>query len=84
MVSLEPHVRRAWLGVVPLTAGSKFPNGYVQYQQGKEHFILLRPSDPNIRQRDGFLEVLAPPAMPKLGFDSHAGWFAYQMPRACW
>jgi hypothetical protein len=68
------------IGVVPLTpAQSKFPNGYVMYQQGREQSIALRPVDPNIRQRDGFLEILAPPAFPKLGFDSHAGWFAYQM-----
>jgi hypothetical protein len=68
------------IAVVPLTAGSKFPNGYVMYQQGKEHSILLQPADASIRARDGFLEILAPPAFPKLGFDSHAGWFAYQMP----
>lgn len=24
--------------------------------------------------------MLGPPAQPKLGFDSHAGWFAYAMP----
>jgi hypothetical protein len=72
--------RPGGIGVVPLAGGSKYPNGYVMYQQGKEHVIALRPSDPNIRQRDGFIEVLAPPAFPKLGFDSMAGWFAYQMP----
>jgi hypothetical protein len=68
------------IGVVPLSGGSKYPNGYVMYQQGKDNVIALRPSDPNIRQRDGFIEVLAPPAFPKLGFDSMAGWFGYQMP----
>lgn len=69
------------IGVVPLTpALGKFPQGYVMYQQGRESVMALRPSDPNIRPRDGFLEILAPPAFPKLGFDSHAGWFAYQMP----
>lgn len=67
------------IAVVPLSAGSKFPNGYVMYQQGKENVIALRPVDPNIRQRGDFMEVLAAPAFPKLGFDSHAGWFAYQM-----
>jgi len=88
-VSLEPRTWCHWsrtfaptggIGVVPLTpALSKYPNGYVMYQQGGENAILLRPVDPNIRARDGFLEVLAPPAFPKLGFDAHAGWFAYQM-----
>ncbi len=87
------HERKSWchwsrtfalhggIGVVPLTpALSKFPHGYVMYQQGKDNAILLRPSDPNIRARDGFLEIVGPPAFPKLGFDAHAGWFAYQMP----
>lgn len=68
------------IGVVPLSPGSKFPHGYVMYQPGRDLAILLRPADPNIRARDGFIEVLGPPAYPKLGFDSHAGWFAYQMP----
>lgn len=69
------------IGVVPLTpALSKYPNGYVMYEQGTVPTIQLRPVDPNVRARDGFLEVLAPPAFPKLGFDAHAGWFAYQMP----
>jgi hypothetical protein len=30
--------------------------------------------------RDGFLEIVAPPAFPKLGIDSYAGWFAYVRP----
>ncbi|MBI4625360.1 MAG: hypothetical protein HY736_19345 [Verrucomicrobia bacterium] len=67
------------IGVVPLSSSGKFPHGYVMYQPGKESAILLRPTDPNIRQREGFIEVLGPPAFPKLGFDSFAGWFAYQM-----
>lgn len=69
------------IAVVPLTpALGKFPNDYVMYQQGRESAIILRPVDPKIRARDGFLEILGPPAYPKLGFDSHAGWLAYQMP----
>ncbi len=69
------------IGVVPLTPETRrFPNGWVMYDQGDEHAILLRPADPNVRQRGNFLEVLAPTRFPKLGFDSHAGWFAYVMP----
>jgi hypothetical protein len=66
------------IAVVPLTPDrSKFPHGYVLYRDGA---IQIRPVDPNIRVRDGFLEVLGVPAEPKLGLDAHAGWFAYQMP----
>ncbi len=67
------------IGVVPLTPFSKYPNGYVMYNMSAGNAIMPRPVDPNVRARDGFLEILGPPAFPKLGFDSQAGWFAYQM-----
>ncbi|MDP6442276.1 MAG: hypothetical protein QGG36_20705 [Pirellulaceae bacterium] len=63
--------------VIPLTANSRFPNKYVMYEDGDK--INIRPTDPNIRVRDGFLEILATPKEPKLGMDSYAGWFAYFM-----
>ena len=31
-------------------------------------------------ERDGFLEILAPPRKPKLGFDTYAGWLGYALP----
>lgn len=65
----------AW---VPLTEPSRFPSKYVMYETMDK--ILNRPKDPHIVLRDGFVEILAAPAQPKLGFDSHAGWFAYQAP----
>lgn len=69
------------IGVVPLTPETKrFPTGYIMYQPGAEPSILFRPTDPNIRQRGQFLEVLGPTKYPKLGFDSNAGWFAYVLP----
>lgn len=69
------------IGVVPLTPDTeRFPNGWIMYDQGQDPSILLKPTDPNVRQRGLFLEVLAPTKFPKLGFDSHAGWFAYVMP----
>lgn len=72
--------RHGGIGVVPLSGRSRYPNRYVMYQPAPESGILLRPVDPNIRLRDGFIEVLGSPRYPKLGFDSYAGWFAYQMP----
>ena len=63
--------------VIPLSKPSRFPNGYVMYGPGP--VINFRPEDPNIRIRDGFLEILAAPQYPKLGMDSYAGWFAYLM-----
>ena len=63
--------------LIPLTAPSRFPNSYVMYEDGDR--INIRPSDPNIRHRDGFLEITGVPRHPKLGMDSTAGWFAYLM-----
>ena len=63
--------------VIPLTKPSRFPHGYVMYGPGPT--INFRPEDPNIRIRDGFLEILAAPQYPKLGMDTYAGWFAYLM-----
>ncbi len=64
--------------VIPLTQQSRFPHGYVMYGP-RIRTINFRPEDPNIRVRDGFLEITAPPKLPKLGMDSYAGWFAYLM-----
>ncbi len=67
------------IAVVPLSKGSKYPNGYVMYQQGKDPVIALSPDDPAVVRKGEFIVVTGPPAFPKLGFDSYAGWFAYQM-----
>ena len=63
--------------LIPLTSPSRFPNRYVMYEDGDR--IHIRPDDPHIRQRDGFLEIFGVPRFPKLGMDSYAGWFAYLM-----
>ena len=69
------------IGVIPQTPDTRrFPTGFVMYDQGTEHAIILKPTDPNVRMRGNFLEVLGPTRQPKLGFDSNAGWFAYVMP----
>ncbi len=69
------------IGVIPQTPDTRrFPNGFVMYNQGEEHSIIVKPTDPNVRMRGNFLEVLGPTRQPKLGFDSNAGWFAYVMP----
>lgn len=57
---------------------SRFPSKYAMYEESA--IINVRNTDDQIRERDGFLEILAPPRKPKLGFDSHAGWLAYLMP----
>ena len=57
---------------------SRFPSKYAMYEDSA--IINVRNQDDLIRERDGFLEILAPPRKPKLGFDSYAGWLGYLMP----
>ncbi len=65
--------------VVPLgDRPSRFPSRYAMYEDGA--IINVRATDDRIRERDGFLEILAPPRKPKLGFDAYAGWLGYVMP----
>jgi len=64
--------------LIPLAGKSRFPSKYALYEEGAT--INVRPTDEQIRERDGFLEILSPPRKPKLGFDSQAGWLAYAMP----
>jgi hypothetical protein len=65
--------------VVPLgDRPSRFPSKYAMYEDSA--IINVRNADDRIRERDGFLEILAPPRKPKLGFDSNAGWLGYLMP----
>ena len=48
------------------------------YEEGS--LINMNPDDPNIRVRNGFLEILSAPRKPKLGMDSYAGIIAYLSP----
>jgi hypothetical protein len=66
------------IALIPLEGKSRFPSKYALYEEGG--LINVKATDANIRERDGFLEVLAAPRKPKLGFDSYAGWLAYVMP----
>jgi hypothetical protein len=62
---------------IPLSEHSRYPQHYVRYDG--PGLVNHNPKDPNIRSRDGFLEVLDTPQAPKLGMDSTVGWFAYAM-----
>lgn len=64
--------------VIPLEGQSRFPSKYAMYED--RGIINVANRDDLIRERDGFLEILAPPRKPKLGFDTKAGWLAYLMP----
>lgn len=70
--------RHGGVGIVPLTANSRFPKSYVQYGPGSA--IGFRPVDTAITRRGDFLVIRDIPQHPKLGFDSYAGWLGYLMP----
>ncbi|MBN8628822.1 MAG: hypothetical protein J0M17_25395 [Planctomycetes bacterium] len=57
---------------------SRFPSKYAMYEDSA--IINVRNVDEKICEREGFLEILAPPRKPKLGFDTYAGRLAYVMP----
>lgn len=63
--------------LIPLTSDSRFPKSYIMYGPKDVNAMFFQPVDPNIRVRDGFLEILGTPKYPKLGMDSTAGWFSY-------
>ena len=65
--------------VIPLgDRPSRFPSKYAMYEDSA--IINVRNKDEKIRERDGFLEILAPPRKPKLGFDATGGWLGYLTP----
>ena len=65
--------------VIPLgDRPSRFPSRYAMYEDSA--VINVKATDDRIRERDGFLEILAPPRKPKLGFDTYAGWLGYVLP----
>lgn len=64
--------------LIPLTSPSRFPKGYVMYEEGS--LINFAPDDPAIHVRERFLEIRSTPRKPKLGMDSYAGQIAYLSP----
>ncbi len=61
--------------VIPVTHPSRFPNSYVMYEP--DTAINFLPVDPNVRMRDGFIEIVGAPKYPKVGMDTFDGWMAY-------
>lgn len=65
------------IAVVPITpASSRYPKFYTMGEDQAR--VNQKPEDPMVRREGDFLIVDGPPAFPKLGFDSMAGWLAYQ------
>jgi hypothetical protein len=64
------------ISLTPLNSRSRYPKGYLIYGPG--NVMDYMPADePNIRVRQGILEILGPPARPKFVMDCAEGWLAY-------
>ncbi len=65
------------IAIVPITpSSSRYPKFYTMGEDQTR--VNQKPEDPMVRREGDFLIVDGPPAFPKLGFDSMAGWLAYQ------
>lgn len=65
------------VAIVPITpTSSRYPNFYTMGEDLLR--VNQKPADPMVRREGNFIIVDGPPAFPKLGFDSAAGWIAYQ------
>ena len=66
-------VRSGGIAFAPLAA-ERFPRGYAL----GDPVIDFHPApEPNVRIREGILELLCPPAKAKFNFDVEPGWLAY-------
>jgi hypothetical protein len=62
--------------LVPLNPQSRYPLGYIIYGPGD--VLDFRPKEePNLRIRNGILEIIGPPSRPKFAMDVAEGWLAY-------
>ena len=64
------------ISLTPLNPHSRYPMGYIIYGPGR--VMDYRPApEPNLRVRDGVLEILGPVSRPKFVMDCSEGWLAY-------
>lgn len=64
------------ISLTPLNPHSRYPKGYLMYGPGR--VMDFEPAgEPNIRTRDGILEIIGPPSRPKFVMDCSEGWLAY-------
>jgi len=61
--------------VIPLAGDRQYD--YIRFDHDG---VKKNPDDPNLRVRDGFVELLGPAKADKLGFDTKTDWFAYAEP----
>lgn len=69
-------VKGGGISLTPLNPHSRFPKGYLIY--GPRSVMDFKPADePNVRVRNGILEITGAPQRPKFVMDVSEGWLAY-------
>jgi hypothetical protein len=69
-------VKGGGISLTPLNPNSRYPKGYLVYGPG-EVMDFDPEEEPNIRTRDGILEIIGPPGRPKFVMDCDQGWLVY-------
>jgi hypothetical protein len=69
-------VKGGGISLTPLNPRSRFPKGYLIYGPGNVMDFLPK-EEPNIRTRNGILEIIGAPERPKFVMDVSDGWLAY-------
>jgi len=69
-------VKGGGISLSPLNPQSRYPKKYMVYGPGNV-MNFMPESEENIRIREGILEILAPPTLPKIITDTNTGWLAY-------
>ncbi len=69
-------VKGGGISLTPLNPHSRYPKGYLVY--GPDHSMDFDPpEEPNLRTRNGVLEIVGEPVNPKFVMDCAEGWLAY-------
>jgi hypothetical protein len=69
-------VKGGGISLLPLNSQSRYPKKYMVYGPGNI-MNFMPESEENIRIREGILEIIGPPALPKTITDTETGWLAY-------
>jgi hypothetical protein len=69
-------VKGGGISLSPLNPKSRYPKKFIMYEPGNR-MNFMPEDEPNIRIREGILEILAPPSQPKIVTDTETGWLAY-------
>lgn len=69
-------VKGGGISLLPLNPQSRYPKKYMVYGPGNI-MNFMPESEENIRIREGILEIVGAPTLPKIITDTETGWLAY-------